>query len=241
MSDFRNLVIDRATTHSTLTLNRPDKRNALNAELRDEIVKAIAELEKEHHVIILTGNGPGFCAGLDLSEKPDVEALEGMWAVASAIYKSEAVFIAAVNGSARGGGLTIVNACDLAIASERASFGMPEAGFGVYPSVVGPTTQLAINKKPAAWMVLTAMGIDAQAALQADIVNQVVSADKLMSEAEKLAAHLSGLDKIALTASKKALNTYPYTDAIRDEAVHFGTTTNVEIQRKREQQEGANQ
>ena len=111
--------------------------------------------------IVLTGTAESFCAGLDLRERqaeiasgaPDTAGEEAI-ALNLALRQHPAACIAAVNGTALGAGLTLVNSCDLAIAADNATFGCPELGFATYASMAGPTTQLTITCKRAAWMLL---------------------------------------------------------------------------------------
>jgi enoyl-CoA hydratase/carnithine racemase len=114
------------------------------------------------------GAGPAFCADIELKEAgerraqaPDDRDRPSDWRIVQEeIRRHPAIVIASVNGFALGGGVTLVNAADLAVASETAQFGRPEAGFGVYPRLAGPSTQLRLQQKRAAWMVLTAKRID---------------------------------------------------------------------------------
>src|SRR3546814_9044595 len=159
------VLVERHDTHVVLTLNRPDKRNAVNIELADEIIQTLGTLE-DVPVIVVTGAGPAFCAGVDLKERvrtwsTSLGAHRGQYwvEVNDVIRKHPAVFIAAVNGFALGGGLTLVNNCELAVASEAASFGMPALSFGVFPGLAGPTTMARIKPKHSAEMIFTARRI----------------------------------------------------------------------------------
>ena len=128
-----------------------------------------------------------------------------------------AVCIAAVNGFALGGGLTVVNNCDLAIASERAEFGMPEMSFNTFPGLAGPATIRRVLTKHAAYMILTARRIDAVTAERWGIVNAVVPHDQLLEEAEKLARHVAQFDAMALDWGKKGyrdLDLMPWSEGL---------------------------
>jgi enoyl-CoA hydratase/carnithine racemase len=113
--------------------------------------------------------------------------------------------IAAVNGFALGGGLTLVHNCELAIASERAEFGMPEVGFGLFPAVSGPATIRRLLPKHAASMILTSRRVDASTAERWGVVNAVVPHERLLDEAEALARHIAQFDPVVLDYSKKAI------------------------------------
>ena len=102
-----------------------------------------------------------------------------------AIREHPAIFVAAVNGFALGGGATLISMCDLAIAAEEAEIGMPEIGFGAYPQFSGPAAQIQLTPKRAAWLVLTAERIDGRTAEAWGMVNRSVALDRLMAEAER--------------------------------------------------------
>ncbi len=211
------VLLEKKDNYGIITLNRPEKRNAMNRAIQAELRAAIEDAREDCRVLIVTGNGPAFCSGVDLSEAQHLRESgappQRMYAHGSitwvetneAIRKHPAVFIAAVNGYALGGGLTLVNNCDLAIASERAEFGMPEVGFGTFPAYAGPTTVRRVPPKQAAYMLFTAQRIDAQTAATWNIVNKVVPHDRLLEEAEALADHIAQFDPILLDYSKKAL------------------------------------
>ena len=200
--------------YAILTLNRPDQRNAMNRAAQAEM-RAALEDSRDCKVLIITGNGPAFCAGIDLKENREllVQTTERQFAHGSnpwvetneAVRKHPAVCIAAVNGFALGGGLTLAHNCELAIASEQAQFGMPEFGFGTFPGLAGPATIRRILPKHAAYMILTARRIDPHTAERWGIVNSVVPHEQLLPEAEALAQHICQFDPILIDYAKKAL------------------------------------
>ena len=197
-----------------LALNRPDKMNAVNVELADQLVEALEALSSVP-VVVITGRGRAFCAGVDLSERGKVRrswrdhlgvGRGQYWATTvEKIVRHPAVFIGAVNGYALGGGLTLVNCCDLAIASDRAEFGMPELGFGGVPALAGPTTAHRLLPKHVAELALVPTRIGAAKALSWGLVNEVVPADELLPRACELAAQVAGLDPVALAYTKRLL------------------------------------
>jgi enoyl-CoA hydratase/carnithine racemase len=140
------------------------------------------------------------------------------------------VFIAAVNGYALGGGVSLINACDLAIAAEDAEIGMPEITFASYPTVAGPTTQLRVLRKHAAWLILTGKRIDGRTAARWGLVNDVVPADQLLDEAKKLAAHIAQFNKVTLDWSKKALDDIPAQVSDWTAALEYGRVLTSVIQ-----------
>jgi enoyl-CoA hydratase/carnithine racemase len=216
MSPPPTITVERDNGYAVLTLNRPEKRNAINVQLQMELRAALDAL-LDMPVIVLTGAGPAFSAGVDLAEsKARIEAgtnrptLGEMWfETLEHIRRHPAVFIAAVNGFALGGGLTLVNTCDLAIASSSASFGMPELGFGEFPGLAGATTLHRIHPKHAAYLILTAERISAAQAVTMGIVNEEIPPDGLMARATALAAQLARHDPLTLRVSKRAIRELP--------------------------------
>jgi enoyl-CoA hydratase/carnithine racemase len=189
-----------------VTLNRPDKRNAVNDEMREEMTAAFARLGAEAavRVAVLTGAGPAFCAGGDLtvSTAPDPRRPR----IIEPLDKFDKPVIAAINGVAFGGGLELALACDLRIASHAARFALPEVRIGSIPAsggtqrlpaVVGPTL--------AAQMVLTGEPIDAAHALAAGLVSQLCGPEALLDTAMALARTIARNAPLAVSAAKRAL------------------------------------
>lgn len=222
---------------SRITLNRPDKRNAMSQVARSGLIDALDRCRGNSKVIILTGSGPAFCAGIDLKESsarrtqpPDDHDRPSDWRlVQEAIREHPAVVIASVNGFALGGGVTLVNVSDLAIAAETAQFGMPEIGFGVYPGLAGPSTQLRLSPKHAAWMVLTSNRIDGRTAAEWGLVNLAVPREDLESETLALARHVSQYNAVTLEVSKRALWEIPMRVPEWSAAMRLGEDLNAEI------------
>jgi enoyl-CoA hydratase/carnithine racemase len=198
--------------YAIVTLNRPDKRNAMNFAAQRELWAALGYLgDIRCKVIIITGAGDvSFCAGADTKDPARSKALTAVhpdsWLqTQDIIARHPSVFIAAVNGFALGGGLTLVNNSELAIASDTATFGMPEMGMGIFAALAGPSTIKRLLPKHAAELLFTAQRIDAATALRWGLVNEVVAPADLLPRAEELAAHIATFDGIALDFSKKAL------------------------------------
>jgi len=227
-----SLRIDGAC--ALLTLERPDKANAMDRRARRALLDRMKQAQGCRAVIV-TGAGRHFCSGIDLKERDrdmadgDHSAF-GEWAeVILAVRQHPAVFIAAVNGTALGGGLTLVNGCDLALAAEEATFGMPELGFGVYPALAGPSTQITLPRKRAAWMILTTDRVSAAEALDWGLINRVAPREVLLEEAIGLGRRIASFDADAITASKRALDLIP--SAISDwrQAFAYGDLANAGI------------
>jgi enoyl-CoA hydratase len=188
---------------ATVTLNRPDRRNALSGELIAELRRVLAELDARQDVkaIVLTGADPAFSAGLDLTElgKPD-SPLAGI-ALGPVIPDLAKPLIGAINGVAVTGGLELALACDFLVASERARFADTHARMGIQPGW-GLTVALpeAVGLRRAREMSATGNYISARTALEWGLVNHVVPHDDLLEFAMRLAADAASSDEDALAA-----------------------------------------
>ena len=203
---------------ATLVLNRPDKLNALNAELSTALNEALLRIAKDEsvHVVVLSGTGRAFCSGGDLGaigkgrERNETSELgpilrSGMQAVLKMRLMPQPV-IAAVNGAAAGAGMNIALAADIRIASDTATFGENFSRVGLFPDY-GGTYFLPelVGASVAAEMFYTGEMIDAQTALRLGIVNRVVAADHLEAEVKALAHKIAQGPPIAIRAVKKII------------------------------------
>ncbi len=179
-----------------LTLNRPDKRNALSRPLRDEIVRSLDELEKSDVVraVILTGAGPAFCAGFDRSEFEGGQMAQ-VFADAAAYHRRVYTFakplIAAVNGPALGGGCDLAAMCDVRIAATTAVFGQPQIRFGA--GAAYDLMRSVLGSGAAREMCLTGRRYDAREALSLGLVSRVVESHELLDAARTLAGEIAAL------------------------------------------------
>jgi enoyl-CoA hydratase/carnithine racemase len=207
------LLIDRHPGYAVLTLNRPEKRNALSIELLERLWAVLEQLRSER-AIVLTGAGDiAFCAGADIGES--LAKLQGggrdyagsfsgiLYRILESIPTHPAVFIAAVNGFALGGGMALTNACELAVASTRAQFGLPQVGLGAFPGAGAPLIQRVLPKR-AAWLILTAHRIDAATARAWGIVNEVVRPAELLPRSEVLAQAIAEAPREWVGAAKRS-------------------------------------
>lgn len=233
------IVITRHEGWAELRIDREDKRNAMNRASRDGLMRAFEALRGEARAIVLTGTGASFCAGMDLKEREEdrkagIEGAGDEWiAVNMAIRAHPAIFIAAVNGLALGGGATLINVCDLAIASTKASIGCPEMGFSTYPGMAGPAIQLSgVTRKQAAWLVLSTNRIDGATAERWGMVNECVEPDRLLPRAREVARQVAQFDAVALSESKKALDRIPAFITDWQEAMDHGQMVNLTIRSK---------
>ncbi|MHA7274382.1 enoyl-CoA hydratase/isomerase family protein [Arthrobacter sp. TMT4-20] len=210
------VLIDDQGDYAILTINRPQKRNAMSVDAMARLREALA-LNVSKKVLVLTGAGASFCAGVDLSPEnlghlDEIVAQQGSqvqhpWArVQTDIREHPAVIIAAVNGFALGGGSTLINSCDLAIAGESAQIALPEMGFGGWPIQAGPALIQRVAPKHAAELILTSRRADAATAFRMALVNKVVADDDLLDEAVALAQHIAAFDAAALDFAKRAIN-----------------------------------
>ena len=230
------VVLEDKGDYFLMRINRPEKRNAMSRAMRLAMLAAMEEVRGRCKVVVLTGTDQSFCSGIDLKEShADREAGRGEdpksdWnEVNLAIRRHPAIFIAAVNGIALGGGSTLINVCDLAIAAEEAQIGMPEMGFATYPGLAGPAAQLALPRKRAAWMILTAKRIGGAQAKEWGLVNEVVPLADLLDAADALARHVAQFDGVALTESKRAIDYIPNVVSDWRQAFDYGNKVNALI------------
>ncbi|MGX9961802.1 enoyl-CoA hydratase/isomerase family protein [Roseomonas sp. F4] len=230
------ILVTRHDGWAEIRIDREAKRNAMDRASRQGLLEAFEALRENTRAIVLTGTGAAFCAGMDLKER-EADRLAGIegageeWiAVNMAIRSHPAIFIAAVNGLALGGGATLINCCDLAIASTKASIGCPEMGFATYPGMAGPAIQLSgITRKQAAWMVLTTNRIDGATAERWGMVTEVMEPDRLLPRAAEIAQQVARFDGVALAESKKALDRIPAIITDWQEAMDHGQMVNLTI------------
>lgn len=216
-----------------LTLNRPDKLNALNTEVLHALSDDFKDAERDDEVkaVLLTGQGKAFCAGADINRLAECDAKTGY---AFAQY-GQKVFrqletlgkpsLAAVNGYAFGGGCELAMSATLRIASSMAQFGQPEVKLGVIPGY-GGTQRLArlVGKGRALDLCLTGRFIDAQTALSWGLVSAVYEPEKLLSEAKTWLKNIINMAPLAVKAVMETIDhgfDLSLTDALHLEAVHF--------------------
>jgi enoyl-CoA hydratase len=211
---YQNILVETSNRITILTINRPDKRNALNQATRDEMVDALNSMETsaESRVLVITGAGDkAFIAGADINEFEgrtalmQREAMKGL-RIFAALEEFPKPIIAMINGFCLGGGLELALACDIRIASDTAKLGQPEINLGIIPGG-GGTQRLTrlVGEGKAMEIILTGDAIDAAHAKEIGLVNQVVAAADLRTTALGLAARIAEKSPIALRMAKEAV------------------------------------
>ena len=214
---FNNILTNTQAGITTITINRPNKLNALNKETIQELHDAfdVANNDKMTKVIIITGSGEkAFVAGADISEFADFDiknggklAAQGQELLFDFVENLATPVIAAVNGFALGGGLELAMACHFRIASDNAKMGLPEVSLGVIPGY-GGTQRLPqlVGKGRAMEMIMTAGMIDANTAKDYGLVNHVTTLEALMPLSEKIASKIMRNSSVAISKAIKAIN-----------------------------------
>ena len=231
---YELLTFDVADRIATITVNRPDKLNALNDALMDELRRAIAEARRRADVgaVLLTGAGRAFVAGADITELVDQTGVEGK----ARAQRGQLVFrrfetspkptLAAVNGFALGGGCELAMACHMRIASESAKFGQPEVKLGIVPGYGGSQRlPRIVGKGRALQLLLTGEVIDAGEAYRIGLVNRVVPAAELLTSARALLTTILGQGQLAVAHCIEAVERgldMGLDDGIALEASYFG-------------------
>jgi len=214
------VLFEEFDRYAVITFNRPEKLNALSSPMVRQFQERLEDCRGRHAAIVVTARGKAFCAGVDLKERNEWvrkgakirgDNVRNRWydTMGTIIRNHPAIFIAAVNGVAIGGGATLVNVCDLAIMAEEAEIGATQIRWGIYPGIAGASTQLRVKRKHAAWSVLTGRNLTAAEAVDMGMVNFAVPGHALLEEAKALAAHIARFDPIALDWCKKALDQVP--------------------------------
>jgi methylglutaconyl-CoA hydratase len=219
----------------TVTLNRPERRNALNPQLIDELTGVIDVLAgRSSGVMILTGRGSAFCAGLDLEHlksligKTQTEHREDSQRIARlfrSLYDLPLPTIAAVNGHALAGGMGLATICDFTLAVPEAKFGYTEARIGFVPALVSSFLSLQIGEKKARDLLLTARLMLAEEAREMGLVNEVINDTGMISRARQLAQQLLQNSPESLRATKKLLSAHAKEQLDRELAAAIESNT----------------
>ena len=203
---------------ATITLNRPGKRNAISFQLLEELLAALDEIEKSGvQVVILTGAGKAFCAGLDLEElksllgkthDENVKDSARMARIFRRLYEFPRATIAAVNGAAIAGGTGLATMCDFTLAVPEAKFGYTEVRIGFVPAIVSSILVWQVGHKIARDLLMTGRLFDAAEAYRYGLVSEVVKPEHLMARAQELAASVLENSPSSVRATKKLINSF---------------------------------
>ena len=255
------LLVEKRGERATLTLNRPTSMNALSRELRREIAKTVMELEADPgvRVLILTGAGRAFCAGLDLKELGSGEGGVGADITsqvpeenpAEALARFSGPIIGAINGAAITGGFELALACDVLLASADARFADTHTRVGIMPGWgLSQKLSRAVGISRAKELSLTGNFLSADEATQWGLVNRVYAPDDLLPAAEKLADDMLSVDPTMLTKMKRLIDdgfSMSFADGMRLEETTFRevnagvTAQSVEERREAVRQRGKSQ
>jgi methylglutaconyl-CoA hydratase len=212
---YSTLLLDISGQIATITLNRPDKRNAMSAAMIAELQAALDEIETSHaRVGILTGAGRAFCSGMDLemlsaiaqqSPAENQEDSRRMAKMFRRVWSFPRPLIAAVNGAALAGGCGIATLCDFTLAVPEAKFGYTEVRIGFLPAIVSVFLMRQIGEKKTRDLLLTGRIIEAQEAKELGLVNEIVPAEKLLARAKELADVLISASPGSLSRAKRLM------------------------------------
>src|SRR5271157_947698 len=218
MPTYSTLTLDYDGALAIVTLNRPDKRNAISYDLIDELLRALVEIEgSAAQILILTGAGKAFCSGMDLgnlrsitgrTEEENRADSETMARLFRTICEFPKVTIAAVNGPAIAGGCGLATLCDFTLASTEAKFGYTEVRIGFVPAIASTFLLRQVGEKQARDLLLTGRIIGAEEALRMGLANEIVSPGQLLERARALAAELLQNSPASLLATKRLLRNY---------------------------------
>jgi enoyl-CoA hydratase/carnithine racemase len=206
------LLIEKRNALLLLTMNRPEKRNALNSALTQALLDALraADADDAVRAVVLTGAGPGFCAGADLAEFKDLRDGAAAEQRAELTMQLHLIFsttrmpiVTAVNGHAMGGGAGLAIAGDLAVMAQGAKLGYPETRHGIVAAIVMANLVRQVGRKAAFELVALGEPIDASRAFALGLVNRIVPEGKAVEEAISLAEKLAAVERAAMAETKR--------------------------------------
>jgi len=214
--EYATLLVEKKDGVGIVTLNRPDKKNAMSPQLHEDMAKVLDDLryDDEVRVVVLTGSGETFCAGMDLKEfftdlKPHPAEYDRIWRLAvewrtRTLRYYPKPTIAMINGFCFGGAFSIVEGCDLAIAADEATFGLSEINFKLFPGgSVSKSLANLLKPRDALWYGMLGRTFDGKVAADIGFINISVPADRLREETMQVATELAQKDPWALKATKE--------------------------------------
>ena len=244
--NFQTLELAYDAGVATITLNRPEKRNALSFQLLDELMAALDEIERSDAlVVIITGAGKAFCAGMDLEElksltgkshAENVQDSQRMAQIFRRLYEFPKPTVAAVNGAAIAGGTGLATMCDFTLAVSEAKFGYTEVRIGFVPAIVSSILVWQVGHKIARDLLFSGRIFDAEEAHRFGLVNEVVEPERLITRANELASQLMENSPSSVRLTKKLINGF-ITDAL-DRQIDQAVLENAAIRQTADFREG---
>ena len=244
--NFQTLELAYDAGVATITLNRPEKRNALSFQLLDELMASLDEIEpSDALVVIITGAGKAFCAGMDLEElksltgkshAENVEDSQRMAHIFRRLYEFPKPTIAAVNGAAIAGGTGLATMCDFTLAVPEAKFGYTEVRIGFVPAIVSSILVWQVGHKIARDLLLTGRIFEAEEAHCFGLVNEVIEPERLLNRAHELASQLMENSPSSVRLTKKLINGF-ISDAL-DRQIEQAVLENAGIRQTADFREG---
>ena len=244
--NYKTVLLAFDSGIATLTLNRPDKRNAISYELIDDLIRALEEVRNSSAgILILTGAGKAFSSGMDLD---NLRALIGrtpeqnladsrtMVSMFRSLYEFPKPTIAAVNGAAIAGGTGLALLCDFTLAVPDAKFGYTEVRIGFVPAIVSTFLLRQVGEKIARDLLLTGRIFDAPEALKMGLINEIVPPEKLLGRARELAAQLAENSPLSLFHTKRLLTDHARADL--DSQIEAAIRENAGIRESADFREG---
>jgi len=236
VTEFNEILYEIKNGAAVITLNRPDKRNALNDQILADLRQAVsaAESDDQVRVVVLRGAGKDFCAGADLSQiEKSVQAsilenIEGASQMADLFIQMRRLkkpVIAAVHGRALAGGAGLASACDMVIAARSAKFCYTETKIGFVPAIVMSIARRNLGEKRAFEILATAKTFSAEEAVEIGFINRVCEDSEFESEVEKFSSEVASLSPSALMLTKYLL--YQIDSMSFEQAVRAGVDVNV--------------
>jgi methylglutaconyl-CoA hydratase len=243
---YQTLTFETAGEIATITLNRPDKRNAISSDMIADLFSAFTKVEASRaRVLIVTGAGNSFCSGMDLEElkaiatQSPTEHLEDarrMARLLRRIWGFPKPTIAAVNGPAIAGGCGIATLCDFTFSAPEATFGYPEVRIGFLPAIVSVFLTRQVGEKHARDLLLSGRVIDATEALRLGLVTKVATSQNSMATAKAQATELLACSPSSLLKTKKMLCNFTAPELDRE--LDVAITENAQIRSKPDFREG---
>lgn len=245
--EFETIVCTTDGSVATITMNRPEKRNAISSQMVDELLQALNNADRDHavRVVILTGAGKAFCSGMDLDAlhaiaKQNAEENLGdsriMARLFHRLYSFPKPVISAVNGAAIAGGCGLATFSDITLAVPEAKFGYTEVRIGFIPALVSVMLRRQIGEKRSRDLLLTGRTFDAAEGYRLGLVNEVVAAENLMTRAREMAEVFLAASPTSLERTKRLL--LHYDDAHVREEIEWATQANAQIRSTEDFREG---